>query len=174
MYYANANMPNASPIQKGTFTALTAASHMSTQSNPYQTQCAHCKSFKSPLWRRGEHGEMLCNACGLYWRNHRTMRPKDFILKPRSAPMSPLMQSSAISFASSRSNTREKLLTSENTTTYLRKLFQDVSRKNLAKILNKAYENNASIKPSRSPIEVYILFSLFPYTIYLYISIETA
>ena len=34
---------------------------------------------------------MLCNACGLYWRNHRTMRPLDFILKPRSPSVATLL-----------------------------------------------------------------------------------
>jgi GATA zinc finger len=50
----------------------------------YTAQCSHCQSLKSPLWRRGEHGQMLCNACGLYWRNHRTMRPLDFSLRLRA------------------------------------------------------------------------------------------
>ena len=37
--------------------------------------CAHCKSTKSPLWRRGANMEVLCNACGLYWKHHNTYRP---------------------------------------------------------------------------------------------------
>lgn len=37
--------------------------------------CAHCQSVKSPLWRRGANMEVLCNACGLYWKHHNTYRP---------------------------------------------------------------------------------------------------
>lgn len=44
----------------------------STGPNPI---CTHCGSTKSPLWRRGVHSEILCNACGLYWKHHGTYRP---------------------------------------------------------------------------------------------------
>lgn len=37
--------------------------------------CTHCGSTKSPLWRRGLNSEILCNACGLYWKHHGTYRP---------------------------------------------------------------------------------------------------
>lgn len=37
--------------------------------------CAHCQSTKSPLWRRGANLEVLCNACGLYWKHHNAYRP---------------------------------------------------------------------------------------------------
>lgn len=37
--------------------------------------CAHCQSTKSPLWRRGSNMEVLCNACGLYWKHHNAYRP---------------------------------------------------------------------------------------------------
>lgn len=37
--------------------------------------CAHCQSTKSPLWRRGANMEVLCNACGLYWKHHSAYRP---------------------------------------------------------------------------------------------------
>src|SRR5262249_55698115 len=37
--------------------------------------CTHCGSTKSPLWRRGIRSEILCNACGLYWKHHGTYRP---------------------------------------------------------------------------------------------------
>ena len=39
------------------------------------TICSHCHSTESPLWRRGPSSEILCNACGLYWRHHGTPRP---------------------------------------------------------------------------------------------------
>lgn len=39
--------------------------------------CGHCKMTRSPLWRRGQFGETLCNACGLYWKHHGVYRPLD-------------------------------------------------------------------------------------------------
>jgi hypothetical protein len=41
--------------------------------------CAHCNATDSPLWRRGEKGETLCNACGLYWKHHNTYRPVNVV-----------------------------------------------------------------------------------------------
>ncbi len=37
--------------------------------------CSHCEAIKSPLWRRGSNQEVLCNACGLYWKHHGENRP---------------------------------------------------------------------------------------------------
>lgn len=42
---------------------------------PSPSACQHCATKDSPLWRRGERGEMLCNACGLYWKHHNRYRP---------------------------------------------------------------------------------------------------
>lgn len=40
--------------------------------------CSHCHTIKTPLWRKvvREEGapEVVCNACGLYWRTYKTMR----------------------------------------------------------------------------------------------------
>ncbi|GAA5916103.1 hypothetical protein JCM8208_000391 [Rhodotorula glutinis] len=40
--------------------------------------CSHCGSITTPLWRRGPHDELLCNACGLYLKLHSKPRPKTF------------------------------------------------------------------------------------------------
>ncbi len=40
-----------------------------------QTCCSNCFTTKSPLWRRSPLNKVLCNACGLYLRNHGSMRP---------------------------------------------------------------------------------------------------
>jgi len=37
--------------------------------------CSNCKTTKTTLWRRGPHGETLCNACGLYLKLHHAPRP---------------------------------------------------------------------------------------------------
>lgn len=34
------------------------------------TVCANCKTTNTTLWRRNQHGEPVCNACGLYHKLH--------------------------------------------------------------------------------------------------------
>lgn len=50
-----------------------------TESNSLRTDdqstCEHCSTRSSPIWRRGMHGELLCNACGLYWKHNGIYRP---------------------------------------------------------------------------------------------------
>ncbi|PVU93849.1 hypothetical protein BB561_002988 [Smittium simulii] len=38
-------------------------------------ECLNCKTSKTPLWRKDEDGNPLCNACGLYYKLHKTKRP---------------------------------------------------------------------------------------------------
>ncbi|KAI8099593.1 uncharacterized protein BX664DRAFT_321674 [Halteromyces radiatus] len=38
-------------------------------------QCVNCQQTKTPLWRKNERGESVCNACGLYSRLHHRDRP---------------------------------------------------------------------------------------------------
>ncbi|KAJ3120896.1 putative electron transfer flavoprotein subunit [Nowakowskiella sp. JEL0407] len=40
-------------------------------------QCVNCDTTSTPLWRRNEHGNTICNACGLYFRLHNVNRPVD-------------------------------------------------------------------------------------------------
>lgn len=37
--------------------------------------CFNCLTKETPLWRRSKKGVNLCNACGLYYRNHGEHRP---------------------------------------------------------------------------------------------------
>ncbi|KAF1759840.1 hypothetical protein GCK72_016307 [Caenorhabditis remanei] len=47
------------------------------------SRCSNCSTTKTTAWRRDMAGRLVCNACGLYYRLHRTHRPvhmrKDFI-----------------------------------------------------------------------------------------------
>ncbi|KAL7072290.1 hypothetical protein ACQ4LE_008520 [Meloidogyne hapla] len=47
------------------------------------SRCNNCSTTKTTAWRRDASGSLVCNACGLYFRLHRTNRPvhmrKDFI-----------------------------------------------------------------------------------------------
>uniref|UniRef100_A0A914UN50 GATA-type domain-containing protein n=1 Tax=Plectus sambesii TaxID=2011161 RepID=A0A914UN50_9BILA len=51
--------------------------------NPSVSRCSNCRTTKTTAWRRDQTGKLVCNACGLYYRLHRTNRPvhmrKDFI-----------------------------------------------------------------------------------------------
>lgn len=40
-----------------------------------QPTCSNCGTNNTPLWRRNHHTSLLCNACGLYLKIHKTHRP---------------------------------------------------------------------------------------------------
>ncbi|EIE80268.1 hypothetical protein G6F46_011437 [Rhizopus delemar] len=40
-------------------------------------ECANCHQTQTPLWRKNERGEPLCNACGLYAKLHNRDRPAE-------------------------------------------------------------------------------------------------
>lgn len=51
-------------------------------------QCENCGTTSTPLWRNDRHINMLmCNACGIYYKNHGKHRPVELtVAPPRSAP----------------------------------------------------------------------------------------
>ncbi|KAH7049977.1 hypothetical protein BKA57DRAFT_461636 [Linnemannia elongata] len=40
-----------------------------------QPMCTNCRTTLTPLWRKDDAGEILCNACGLYYKLHHIHRP---------------------------------------------------------------------------------------------------
>ncbi|CAG8641364.1 9534_t:CDS:2, partial [Acaulospora colombiana] len=51
-----------------------------------QPVCSNCNTMNTPLWRRDEEGQTLCNACGLYFKLHHERRPlsmKTDVIKKR-------------------------------------------------------------------------------------------
>jgi transcription elongation factor Elf1 len=57
--------------------------HDENGENASVSRCSNCNTAKTVAWRRDQDGKLVCNACGLYYRLHRTNRPvhmrKDFI-----------------------------------------------------------------------------------------------
>lgn len=45
--------------------------------------CSNCGTTSTPLWRRGNRGEIVCNACGLYLRVRNASRPTHLKRQPK-------------------------------------------------------------------------------------------
>ncbi|KAH6592813.1 hypothetical protein BASA50_007864 [Batrachochytrium salamandrivorans] len=41
----------------------------------FAIKCINCLTQRTPLWRRDANNNSLCNACGLYFKLHKTKRP---------------------------------------------------------------------------------------------------
>ncbi|ORZ40219.1 hypothetical protein BCR44DRAFT_1386143, partial [Catenaria anguillulae PL171] len=66
---------------------MTSAGGRSSKRNQQQFVCSNCSTTTTPLWRRSEAGEPLCNACGLYLRLHGSERPVEMrndVIKKRN------------------------------------------------------------------------------------------
>jgi GATA-binding protein len=58
-----------------------------TKQNMTIPTCKNCKTQTTPLWRRDETGQVLCNACGLFLKLHGRPRPislKSDVIKSRN------------------------------------------------------------------------------------------
>ncbi|KAF9169335.1 putative electron transfer flavoprotein subunit [Mortierella sp. AD011] len=94
------------PSQNRSFDAPTDASNSSLGSSSSSTvvrpTCTNCKTTMTPLWRKDDAGEVLCNACGLYYKLHRVHRPislKRNIIRRRSRYESGKVPGSTLSTA---------------------------------------------------------------------------
>ncbi|KAI9498605.1 iron transporter biosynthesis regulating transcription factor, partial [Zychaea mexicana] len=48
---------------------------MTTAKQGRPLQCSNCGTRTTPLWRRDLESNIICNACGLYYRLHNAHRP---------------------------------------------------------------------------------------------------
>lgn len=67
-------------------------SRLSTAAKRSDIACSNCGTQTTTIWRRNPKGEMVCNACGLYYKLHLVDRPiamrRDQIHSRRRRPQS--------------------------------------------------------------------------------------
>ncbi|KAI8326460.1 glucocorticoid receptor-like (DNA-binding domain), partial [Martensiomyces pterosporus] len=51
-------------------------------------KCFNCGVEHTPLWRRDTEGNVICNACGLYYKLHEKVRPVSMKRAPSAASSS--------------------------------------------------------------------------------------
>lgn len=81
---------NASPAklkqQKGPpSTTTTPSSSSSSHQQHKNLQCTNCQTRTTPLWRKSSSGDLLCNACGLFYKLHGVLRPLSNNINSNSA-----------------------------------------------------------------------------------------
>lgn len=72
--------------------ATPTSSASSSSSSDGKTVCQNCGTTTTPLWRRDENGQVLCNACGLFLKLHGRKRPislKTDVIKSRNRSRNP-------------------------------------------------------------------------------------
>lgn len=69
--------PNAMLVDKQQVTAqaTTLATKNSNTQSSKDMSCTNCGTTTTTIWRRNVKGEMVCNACGLYFKLHGVNRP---------------------------------------------------------------------------------------------------
>ncbi|KAJ3158157.1 hypothetical protein HDU86_003109 [Geranomyces michiganensis] len=86
-YLSSANPPppagaTTSDSPTTTTTAATPATRRTVAKTSTTNICCNCGTTTTPLWRRNpENGDPVCNACGLYYKTNKKMRPVKIIAR---------------------------------------------------------------------------------------------
>lgn len=93
-YYENAAglVPHAPKVTAAAAgparTSAAPAGQFPHESSTHLKVCANCGTSTTPLWRK-ECGVNMCNACGIYYKNHGFPRPVELIRAAQSASKPP-------------------------------------------------------------------------------------
>lgn len=69
------NSNSGQTIERSKTSASAASATGSTDENSLAIACYNCDTTITPLWRRDDAGNTICNACGLFYRLHGSHRP---------------------------------------------------------------------------------------------------
>lgn len=64
-----------SPNEELTFNSTNNNTATINVGNKKLLQCSNCQTRTTPLWRKSNNGDLLCNACGLFYKLHGVLRP---------------------------------------------------------------------------------------------------
>ncbi|KAI5963662.1 uncharacterized protein KGF55_002542 [Candida pseudojiufengensis] len=76
--YNNQSTTSVSTMNKKPSTTTNISSSSTNNSNSSVKkilQCTNCETKTTPLWRKSNNGDLLCNACGLFFKLHGVLRP---------------------------------------------------------------------------------------------------